>query len=67
VFQRLEDHDALRQALSCLENRQRRIIRYRFFDELSQAEVARRMGISQMHVSRLERQALRQLRQLLVG
>jgi len=66
-FRRLEEHDALRQALSCLETRQRRIIRYRFFDELSQAEVARRMGISQMHVSRLERQALRQLRQLLAG
>jgi RNA polymerase sigma-B factor len=66
-FRRLEDHDALRQAMSCLETRQRRIIRFRFFDELSQAEVARRMGISQMHVSRLERQALRQLRQLLAG
>jgi RNA polymerase sigma-B factor len=66
-FRRLEEHDALRHALSCLEGRQRRIIRYRFFDELSQAEVARRLGISQMHVSRLERQALRQLRHLLAG
>jgi RNA polymerase sigma-B factor len=66
-YRRLEEHDALRQALSCLENRQRLIIHYRFFDELSQAEVARRMGISQMHVSRLERQALGQLRQLLAG
>jgi RNA polymerase sigma-B factor len=66
-FRRLEEHDALRYAMGCLENRQRRIIRYRFFDELSQAEVARRMGISQMHVSRLERQALRELRQLLAG
>jgi RNA polymerase sigma-B factor len=66
-FRRLEDHDAVRHALSCLESRQRQIIRYRFFDELSQAEVARRLGISQMHVSRLERQALGHLRQLLAN
>jgi RNA polymerase sigma-B factor len=30
----------------------------RFFDDLTQAEIARRLGISQMHVSRLLRKAL---------
>jgi RNA polymerase sigma-B factor len=61
----IEERDALKQAISCLNSRQQQIILLRFFDELSQAEVARQLGISQMHVSRLERQALRDLRQIL--
>ena len=35
----------------------------RFVDQLPQTEVARRLGISQMHVSRLQRAALDRLRQ----
>jgi RNA polymerase sigma factor (sigma-70 family) len=48
-----------------LNARLRQIIQLRYYEDLSQAEVARRMGISQMHVSRLERQALHDLRQIL--
>ncbi len=61
----VEERETLRRALDRLDKRQRAIIHYRFFEEISQAEVARRLGISQMHVSRLERQALRRLRALL--
>lgn len=63
----VEQRGALRQVIACLERRQRKIIQLRFFEELSQAEVARQMGISQMHVSRLERQALGQLREMLTA
>jgi RNA polymerase sigma-B factor len=52
----------LRDAMERLDERKRWIIRRRFFEEWSQNEVARELGISQMHVSRLEREALRQLR-----
>jgi RNA polymerase sigma-B factor len=62
----IEEREALRRALDHLDQRQREIIYYRFFEDASQAEVARRLGISQMHVSRLERQALRRLKGLLV-
>jgi RNA polymerase sigma-B factor len=61
----IDEREALRRALDCLDQRQRSIIYFRFFEEASQAEVARRLGISQMHVSRLERQALRRLKALL--
>lgn len=61
----IEEREMLRRAVSRLDERQQTIIKFRFFEEASQAEVARRLGISQMHVSRLERQALRQLRALL--
>jgi RNA polymerase sigma-B factor len=61
----IEERDALKQAISRLNQRQQLIIMLRYYEELSQAEVAARMGISQMHVSRLERQALRDLQQIL--
>jgi RNA polymerase sigma-B factor len=61
----IEERDALRQAISRLNQRHQQIIMLRYYEELSQAEVAARMGISQMHVSRLERQALRDLQQIL--
>jgi RNA polymerase sigma-B factor len=61
----IEERETLRRALTHLDHRQRQIIYFRFFEEASQADVARRLGISQMHVSRLERQALKRLRAML--
>lgn len=55
----------LRRALSVLDERKQWIVQRRFYEEWSQAEVARELGISQMHVSRLEREALGQLRHAL--
>lgn len=66
----LEDCDtraSLEAALSTLDDRQQRIIWYRYYDDLSQTEVARREGISQMHVSRLQRRALQQMHAFLVS
>ena len=48
-----------------LDPRERLIIHLRFFRDLSQTEVAQRMHISQMHVSRLQHRALRRLREIL--
>lgn len=64
-FSRIEFLDQLRAAMRKLGKRERLIIYLRFFKELSQTEVARRLSISQMHVSRLQQRALRQLRTLL--
>ena len=61
----IEERETVRKAMERLDQRQQSIIYYRFFEEASQAEVAGRLGISQMHVSRLERQALRRLKALL--
>lgn len=53
------DHSqTLAPALRGLPERERRILLLRFRDELPQSEIARRLGISQMHVSRLLRRTL---------
>ena len=49
-------------ALETLDARAREILRLRFQEELTQAAIGERVGLSQMHVSRLIRQALEQLR-----
>jgi RNA polymerase sigma-B factor len=62
---RVEMRELLQKAMEHLTERERRIMIMRFVDELSQAEVAKRLGISQMHVSRLQRAAVEQLREYL--
>jgi RNA polymerase sigma-B factor len=48
--------------LDHLGAREQLIIRLRFFDELTQSEIAQRVGLSQMQVSRLIRHSLEHLR-----
>ena len=61
------DVDALWTHWSTLPQRQQRILAMRFYGNMTQAEIGRRLGISQMHVSRLLDNALTQLRQSLTG
>src|SRR5262249_17779600 len=52
-------------AVERLDNREKLIIYLRFFHDLSQTEVAERLNISQMHVSRLQHKALKRLKELM--
>jgi RNA polymerase sigma-B factor len=61
-FEAVELRQTLEHALQSLNPRLRRLIEMRYFDDQSQSHVARTFGISQMQVSRLERQALDELR-----
>jgi RNA polymerase sigma-B factor len=60
-FESVERRLLLSPAVAALAPRERRIVHLRFVDGLSQSQIAVRVGISQMHVSRLLRQALRDL------
>ena len=64
-LKKMLSHGDLAAALDKLEEREAAIITQRFFDDLSQAEVAKRLNISQMHVSRLQQRALANLKKLL--
>ncbi|MCL4462653.1 MAG: sigma-70 family RNA polymerase sigma factor [Firmicutes bacterium] len=59
------DRLALREALTYLPERERRIVLYRFFRHKSQQETAAILGISQMHVSRLEKKIINELKKQL--
>jgi RNA polymerase sigma-B factor len=52
-FELVEDIAVLGPALSHLDQRQREILRLRFLEELSQSQIAARVGISQMQISRI--------------
>jgi len=59
---RVEDRGLLNYLLDRLPAREREIVKLRFVDELTQSEIAARVGLSQMHVSRLLAQSLAQMR-----
>jgi RNA polymerase sigma-B factor len=61
-FERVEQHSELSELLAVLPERERTIVVLRFFDGLTQSEIAARVGISQMHVSRLLSRSLDVLR-----
>jgi RNA polymerase sigma-B factor len=61
-FASVENHSALAKAMDTLSPRDRRIVQLRFVDGLSQSEIAVRLGVSQMQISRLLAANLRRLR-----
>ncbi len=63
----LETRDAVKTALKELSPRERELLGYRFGEELSQTATAKRMNVSQMYVSRLERKVLAKLKESLKG
>ena len=59
----IDDRTALATGFGYLPPRERLILHLRFFEGLTQSEIAERVGISQMHVSRLLRRSLGELQQ----
>jgi RNA polymerase sporulation-specific sigma factor len=70
IRDRLQESDwleqlALNQAFQALDERERYILRTRFIEGRTQTEVAKRLNVSQVQISRLERRALQRLRRAL--
>ncbi len=61
----VEERVLVDQLLSSLPEREAAIMRLRFYEDMTQSEIADRLGISQMHVSRLMRRSLDDLRAIL--
>jgi RNA polymerase sigma-B factor len=62
-FDLVDDRLAMESVLPSLGEREREVLRLRFVEELPQTEIAARIGCSQMHISRLLRRSLEQLRE----
>ena len=58
----IENREALRPLLAALPERDRTVLMLRFFEGLTQTQIAERVGVSQMHVSRLLAKSLARLR-----
>ena len=66
-FERVEQRHMLRSGLTHLPAREREILHLRFYEGLTQREIADRVGVSQMHVSRLIRRSIESMRKRLAG
>lgn len=64
-FEGINQKLLLEKAFHVLTDREKEILECTYFENLSQKETGERLGISQMHVSRLQRRALRKLRETL--
>jgi RNA polymerase sigma-B factor len=64
-FDLVEHRALIERALATLPEREQVILRLRFFEDLTQTEIADQVGVSQMHVSRLLARSLANLRQQL--
>jgi len=61
-YELVEERDAVERGLRTLPERERTVVRLRFEEELTQSQIAERVGISQMQVSRVIRSTLETLR-----
>lgn len=66
-FERVEQHELVSIALEGLSADERRLVKLRFVDEMSQSEIAEELGVSQMQVSRLLRRLLDRMRRRLAA
>ena len=62
-----EDRAVLAPGFQVLDDRERTILHLRFFEGLTQSQIAQQVGISQMHVSRLIRRSLEKIRVEIAG
>ena len=61
ALEQVEYSAVLERTMRALPERERMLLHMRFSEDLSQSEIARRVGVSQMHVSRLLRRAVARL------
>jgi RNA polymerase sigma-B factor len=62
-FEVSADRAVLAPGFKVLDERERKILQLRFFEGLTQSQIAQQVGISQMHVSRLIRRSLEKIRE----
>ena len=63
--ERMLEHVALREAISRLSDREKSVISLRFFHGMTQDRAAKVLGVSQVQVSRIERRAIKAMREFM--
>ncbi|MCI1575565.1 MAG: RNA polymerase sigma factor SigB [Heyndrickxia faecalis] len=66
-YEKVNQRLVLEKVLHVLSERERQVIHYTYIENLSQKDTGEKLGISQMHVSRLQRRAIKKLRDAIEG
>ena len=64
-YEQFETKEAIKVAMRDFTDTERALVKLRYMDELSQSETSKRLGVSQMFVSRMERKLLMKLKEKL--
>jgi RNA polymerase sigma-B factor len=67
ALESVDYRESLKPLLAQLDDREKRILQMRFFENQSQSQIAAELGISQMHVSRILNKVLSHLREGLIS
>jgi RNA polymerase sigma-B factor len=67
AFETVEYGEAIAPVLEEISERDRRVLHLRFVEDMTQSEIAEKVGVSQMHVSRILRAAVDRLRREVPG
>lgn len=65
AYELVLDREALRALIPRLDDRQRAVLGMRFFESMTQSQIAEQLGVSQMHVSRILARTLAEMREAL--
>ena len=63
-FLMIENKDFIESFMQALPEREQQFLKYRYYEEMTQSQIAKLLGTSQMNISRLEKKLLAHLRQL---
>lgn len=66
-YEKTDQRMLVANALSVLSEREKQVIQYTYIDQLSQKEAGDKLDISQMHVSRLQRKAIKKLQEAILA
>lgn len=66
-YEKTDQRMLVANALSVLSEREKQVIQFTYIDQLSQKEAGEKLGISQMHVSRLQRKAIKKLQDAILA
>ncbi|MFZ5989856.1 MAG: SigB/SigF/SigG family RNA polymerase sigma factor [Bacillota bacterium] len=65
TFEKIENRDFLNKSLDKFNEAEKEFIKMRYFSNKTQKEIAQKLGVSQMYISRLERKVLEKFRRIL--
>ena len=66
-YEKTDQRLLLKEALSILTEREKEIVQFTYIEQLSQKEAGKILGISQMHVSRIQRKAIKKLQEAIMA